>query len=90
MYVEQFRLMLSTFSFFGSIVVPIAAARNGRGFKDFTPRWPKNLTPRRQAFGVARRYVDSVRRFFGDGRNGFGIEILRFPDRDKIISYQHA
>jgi len=30
--------MLSTFSFFGSIVVPIAAARNDGGFKGFTPR----------------------------------------------------
>ncbi len=30
--------MLSTFSFFGSIVVPIAAARNDGSFKGFTPR----------------------------------------------------
>ena len=30
--------MLSTFSFFGSIVVPIAPARNDGGFKGFTPR----------------------------------------------------
>jgi Protein of unknown function (DUF1573) len=37
-FVEQFQLMLSTFSFFGSSLVPIAAARNDGGFKGFTPR----------------------------------------------------
>lgn len=46
-----------------------------------------------QSFGLFRKYVDNGRPFFGEGRTGFGIEVLRytfFPDRDKTISYQHA
>src|SRR5260221_37880 len=37
-FVEQFRLMLSIFSFMGSSLVTIAAARNDGGFKGFAPR----------------------------------------------------
>jgi len=84
-YVEQFRLMLSTFSFFVSSAALIAAARNDRALRALRQG---GLKISRLAFGASREYVDNVRRFFGEGRKGFGIEVLRytfFPDRDKII-----